>query len=142
MPFDAEARSNPVILYDGACGMCSRVVTRVIRRERTPTFVFAALGSEYARRELRRRGYDEAPPNTVVVLDGSKIRIRSDAALFIAARLKFPERLAVVLRVVPPRLRDAAYDFVATRRQRWFQNDREACAVPDAATRRRFRDRA
>ena len=46
--------------------------------------------------------------------------------------------LAVALRLVPRALRDAAYDFVARRRLRWFGRASQACPLVPAHLRGRF----
>jgi predicted DCC family thiol-disulfide oxidoreductase YuxK len=129
---------GPVVLYDGDCGMCHRAVAFTLRHERGPTLGFSSLGSPYAVAALAERGCTAPPPNTMVVIDGPDIRIRSDAALLIANHLRAPWRWLRILRWIPKKFRDAAYAFVATRRQRWFKKPDSACPVPDAATRRRF----
>lgn len=138
MAKDITLPPAPVVLFDGDCGMCHRVVRFTLRHERDAVLKFAALGGPYAVAALAERGYPPPPPHTVVVIDGPEIRIRSEAALLIAARLRAPWRWLRILRCVPKGIRDGLYDFVATRRHRWFPKPDSACPVPDAATRGRF----
>jgi predicted DCC family thiol-disulfide oxidoreductase YuxK len=53
--------------------------------------------------------------------------------------LGWPWRALGVLLVLPRPLRDAAYDFVARRRYRWYGR-RESCRMPTPALRARFLD--
>jgi predicted DCC family thiol-disulfide oxidoreductase YuxK len=138
MAKDSTIPPAPVVLYDGDCGMCHRVVAFTLRHERGPILKFSALDGPYAVAALAERGYPAPPPHTVVVIDGPDIRIRSEAALLIAAHLRAPWRWLRIIRFVPKGLRDALYTFVATRRHRWFPKPESACPIPDAATRGRF----
>jgi predicted DCC family thiol-disulfide oxidoreductase YuxK len=138
MAKDSTIPPAPVVLYDGDCGLCHRGVAFILRHERGPTLRFAALNSPYAVAAFAKNGIPKQSPDTMVVLDGTEIRDRSDAALFIAAHLRAPWRWLRILRFVPVRLRDALYDFVARCRYRWFAKPESACPTPDAETRGRF----
>ena len=134
---DAD-RPTTVVLFDGDCGMCHGAVRFTLRHERDEVLKFASLDSDYARRELAERGFPEPPPDTVVVLHGDRILVRSDAALRIAAHLKAPWRWLRILRIIPRPLRDALYDFIARRRHRWFPPPQGVCPMPGPATKARF----
>src|SRR5260370_42415171 len=47
-------QSNPIILYDGICGLCNRLVQFVLERDHQDRFRFAALQSNFARNLLQR----------------------------------------------------------------------------------------
>jgi predicted DCC family thiol-disulfide oxidoreductase YuxK len=40
--------ANPVLLYDGVCGLCNRLVQFVLKKDRKAQFQFASLQSAYA----------------------------------------------------------------------------------------------
>jgi len=63
--------------------------------------------------------------------------VRSDAALAVVAGLGGAWRAAALLRVIPRRLRDAVYDWIARHRFRWFGR-REECRIPGPDQRERF----
>src|SRR3546814_3200405 len=71
-------------------------------------------------------------------LDASRARTDSDAIIAVLIRLGGAWRAAHLLRMVPRRLRDPLYRHLARSRYRWFGR-REACYVPPAAERARFR---
>lgn len=129
-----------VVLYDGDCGLCHRSVRFILRHERDRVLKFAALDSPYALNAMAKHGPAEAPRDTMVVLAGDRVLMRSDAALFIAGHLCAPWRWLRIFRVMPCGWRDALYDFTARRRHRWFARPEEACPMPDAASRSRFLD--
>ena len=129
----------PVILFDGECPLCSRAVWFVLRRDRGGRFRFCALQSAAGRALLGGRGLDATGVDTVVLLEGGRAYLCSDAALRVVAGLGWPWRGLGALRVIPRRWRDGAYRWVARRRHRWF-GGRTACFVPPESLRDRFID--
>ena len=85
----------------------------------------------------RRHGIDPADPVSLLVVDGARVRRDSDAVLFIYEQLGFPWRLAGVLRLVPARIRDGVYRWVARHRYRLF-GQHAVCALPRVEQRHRF----
>jgi predicted DCC family thiol-disulfide oxidoreductase YuxK len=130
------------ILFDGTCNLCNGAVRFVAARDRRARFRFAALQSDAARRACAAAGHAllaSSDPDSVVVIAGGRVLERSDAALAVAAQLPFPWPMLGAFRIVPRRVRDALYGFVARRRFRWFGR-RESCMVPTPELRARFLD--
>jgi len=133
-----------LILYDGVCGLCNRGVRFVLKRDRNGVFRFAALQSSASRKILAQYGVDpDALDTFYVVVDFGKARerllSRSAAALHIAARLGGIWKVVAVFRILPSRLRDLAYDFIARHRYRIFGRY-DTCPLPEARYRERFID--
>jgi predicted DCC family thiol-disulfide oxidoreductase YuxK len=138
---EAAAAVGPVVLFDGVCNLCAGSVRFIVEHERAgivPTR-FAALQSEAGRRELARAGVRDPASlgDSIVVIEDGRVFTRSDAAVRIARRLRAPWRWMRVMRVMPGRVRDWMYEFVARRRYRWF-GKRESCLVPTPELRGRF----
>jgi predicted DCC family thiol-disulfide oxidoreductase YuxK len=55
-----DTDSNALILYDGVCGLCNRLVKFVLKRDSRDQFRFASLQSEFAGSILQRRGNESA----------------------------------------------------------------------------------
>jgi len=137
-------RRVTILLYDGVCGLCSRMVQFVLRRDRRKIFRFAALQSSFAREVLERHAIPVEPMETFYVVEsyrqaGERVLAKSDATIFVFRKLGGLWRLAVIGYAVPPALRDGLYDFVARRRYRWFGQS-ESCWLPAAGVRDRFLD--
>jgi predicted DCC family thiol-disulfide oxidoreductase YuxK len=124
------------VYFDGYCGLCDRFVRFVVARDRRGRYRFAPLQGTTARNRLPESP-DPAALTTVVLEDGGRFRVRSDAALAVLAGLGGLWRLAALLRIIPRPLRDAVYDWIARHRFRWFGR-REQCRVPGPDERERF----
>ena len=125
------------ILFDGVCNLCNGFVQFVIVRDPHAHFRFAPLQSAAAASLLREAGASGPLPDSIVLLADGRAYFRSAAALRILRGLRFPWPLAYALIAVPRVLRDPVYDFIASRRYRWFGR-RETCMVPTPDLRRRF----
>lgn len=125
-----------IIYFDGQCGLCDRFVQFVLRRDRAARYRFAPLQGSTARERVAASLGPESS-QTVILEEGGRFRVRSDAALAILTGLGGAWRLAGLLRVIPRPLRDAVYDLVARNRNRWFGRLAE-CRVPEPAERDRF----
>jgi predicted DCC family thiol-disulfide oxidoreductase YuxK len=163
----AEKAAHPILLYDGVCGLCNRMVHFVLRRDPAAVFRFAALQSELATRILTRHGADARDLDTVYVvvnyeLADEQLLSRSDAVSLIFQHLGAAEfrsarpgpragptqttptpgslfwRLTgLALRMVPSSLRDWGYRLVARHRYRIFGRY-DTCPIPTEGTRSRF----
>lgn len=168
LPVGGSAR-HPILLYDGVCGLCNRLVQFILRRDPAGVFRFAALQGELAGRILARHGADARDLDTVYVavdheLPDEHLLPRSDAVIFIlrhlgAAELRsartgggpiptqagltpstFWRMMGRLLQLVPRPLRDWGYGIVARNRYRLFGRY-DTCPLPTGDTRSRFLER-
>ena len=134
--------ANPVLLYDGVCGLCSRLVQFVLKRDASAHFRFASLQSDFASEFCRQQGLDPDDLDTVYVVEepGQRLNARSDAVIFVLRGLGgFWRAAAVLLRALPKSLRDWGYDVVAHNRYRIF-GKYETCPLPEEKYQDRFLD--
>lgn len=133
--------TQPLILFDGQCGLCTWSVRFIMARDRGGAFRFAPLQGRTATRECERLGIalPEGDPDTLILIENDRAMMRSDAALAIASRLCLPWRLLATMRAVPRPLRDSAYRWIARNRYRWFGRV-QSCPAPSAALRERMLD--
>ena len=139
------AGANPIILYDGVCGLCNRLVQFLLKHDKDGRLRFASLQSDFAEKVLGRHGIDAKDLDTVHVVvnydqPDERVLQRSDAILRAGRELGgFWGASASVARVVPRALRDVVYRLVATNRYRVF-GKYDTCMLPDANQRSRFLD--
>ncbi|MBX7244076.1 MAG: thiol-disulfide oxidoreductase DCC family protein [Candidatus Sumerlaeaceae bacterium] len=139
MPAPDQSPAHAIILFDGVCNLCNRTVQFIIRRDPNGYFQFAPLQSETAHKLLVSCGVPIVDMKSVVLIEGGKAYLKSDAALGISRKLSGPWKLFAVLLNVPRFLRDPVYDFIANRRYDWFGR-RAECMVPTPELKARFLD--
>ena len=92
---------------------------------------FVSRNSKRGKQMLDLRSLNDVARGTVIVLNQDEILLRSEAALFVLSRLRFPYSLCALLRVVPRFLRDYVYDLVARNRLRFFGEVSECALIPE-----------
>src|SRR5208337_2137115 len=105
-PVKSDSMPHPILLYDGVCGLCNRLVQFILRRDGAGVFRFASLQSALAAGILGRHGADARDLNTVYVvvnyeLPDERLLARSDAVIFVLKQLS----AAAELRSARPGLR-------------------------------------
>jgi len=122
--------AGPVLLFDGACGLCRRVVRWLLRLDGRGRLRFAPLQGAPAQAFLAAHGRPAAEFDSLIFVPDWSRRERPDflerTAGAIAALRACGGRgrwLAALLAVWPRAWRDAGYRFVARRRRRWFGPD-------------------
>lgn len=139
------AGSNPIILYDGVCGLCNRLVQFLLKHDREGRLRFASLQSDFADKVLSRHGLNAKDLDTVHVVENydqpeERVLQRSDAVLHAGRELGgFWGASSSVAKVVPRPLRDLVYRLVATNRYRMF-GKYDSCMLPDVNQRSKFLD--
>jgi predicted DCC family thiol-disulfide oxidoreductase YuxK len=128
---------SPIVLFDGVCNVCNGGVNFIIDHDAGGRIRFAALQSDAGQELLGRFGLSRTALDTLVLVEGDRVSLRSTAALRIARYLDGWWRYLSALLLVPAFLRDPAYDLLAGNRYRWF-GKRDACRVPTPAVRARF----
>ncbi|MGH7996807.1 MAG: thiol-disulfide oxidoreductase DCC family protein [Opitutaceae bacterium] len=118
---------DPVVLYDGECGLCNRVIRVLMRWDRAGRMRYSPLQREPAKGFLARHGLPEDELSTVYFVpdwgrqDRKDFRSHSDA---VAAALRVCGGIAgivgAMLTWVPRPVRDAGYAAVGHARYRMF----------------------
>ena len=137
----ASAHVRHLVLYDGVCGLCNRLVQFILAHDHDAVFSFAPLQSAIGRGWVARSGGNPGELTTVYVIPdyetaAAQLLARSAAVLFVVGKLPAPWRLLRVLGLLPKTLLDFAYQQVAKSRYRIF--GREVCLLPSAEHRDRF----
>lgn len=135
----SHAEAAAVIVFDGACVLCSGWVRFLLRFDRRGRYRFAPMQGLHGRRLLRENGLDPDDPLSFLLVQQGRAWSDSEAVLRVLDGLGGPWRLARLAWLLPRGLRDRGYRLLARNRYRWFGR-REACLVPDASLRGRFLD--
>jgi predicted DCC family thiol-disulfide oxidoreductase YuxK len=138
-----EDRGSLLVLYDGVCGLCDRLVAMVLRKDRHDRFRFAPLQSALAAEILKRHGLEQSQSDTVYLVQdygaaGERLLQKSDAFVAVLQGLGgFWVTEAAIFKLAPRFLRDRLYEAVARNRYRVFGRY-EACIVPHPRYRDKF----
>jgi predicted DCC family thiol-disulfide oxidoreductase YuxK len=139
----SSSSTGPVLFYDGECGLCNRVVRRLLALDREGTLKFAPLQGPAAQAYLQSHGLPTADFSTLVFVPdwpaGAAAPLLRTDGVIAALRAVGRPGLASMLAVFPRFLRDAGYKFVAQVRYAIFGPWR-ACPLPRPEWAARFLD--
>jgi predicted DCC family thiol-disulfide oxidoreductase YuxK len=137
--------SSPIILYDGVCGLCNRLVHFLLKHDQRGRLRFASLQSDFATKVLQRHRIDPKDLDTMHLIENydqpdERVLQRSDAILRAGRELGgFWSASSAAAKIVPRALRNVVYRFVARNRYRVF-GKYDTCMLPEPNQRSRFLD--
>ncbi len=118
---DQATPTKAVLFFDGDCPLCNRVLTFILSNEIRADLVFSPLNASSSER------WREAHPNmlmeedSVYYFDGSNLYKKSTAVLKLLPKLRWYTGFLRLGWLLPLKLRDRCYDFVARHRKRIFK---------------------
>ena len=127
----------PLILFDGICNLCTGWVLFLIRMDKKKIFHFASLQSEIAKSLLIKHKIPFDKIETIIYIKNELIFDQSTAVLEILKDLGGIGKIGVVFHLIPRRIRDYLYRFIANNRYRLF-GKRSTCMVPTHELEKRF----
>ena len=134
---------QPVLLYDGECGLCNRLVRLLLRSDKAGRLHYAPLQSEPAQSYLRAQGLPTEDFDSLVFVPDwnspqlEAAQLRTTGALSAAAEVGGIWRIVSWLRIFPAWLRDPFYKLVARTRYALFGKNRPS-PLPKPEWERRF----
>jgi len=133
-----------LVLYDGVCGLCNRLIQFLLVHDHREVFKFASLQSPTGHALVDGWGGNPRDLTTFYAIANygtprARAFTKSRAALFVAGELGWPWKALCALGVLPTLVLDPLYDLVARHRYRLFGRSDE-CLVPAQHVRNRFVD--
>jgi predicted DCC family thiol-disulfide oxidoreductase YuxK len=137
-----DSDNRTVVFFDGVCNLCNGAVNWLIDHDSSGRLRFAPLqGSTFAEYSVGnsvRIGSDTPHSvSTIVLWHEGRTYTHSGAVLRALGLLGGLWRMAWVLLIVPPFVRDAVYQFIAQNRYRWF-GKQETCRIPTPELKAKF----
>lgn len=131
-----------IFLFDGVCGLCSRLVQFVLPKDPQGKFQFASLQSDFATELLKQYTINPKDMSTFYVvadygLPTQRVLSKSDAAVFVFSDLGGIWSLISLIKYIPKPLRNWGYDLVSANRYKIF-GKKDACQLPNESTKDRF----
>lgn len=138
----SERFSTALVLYDGLCALCSRMVQFLLENDRHQILKFASLQGDTAKAIFQRHPQiDDNLRSVIYIRDfdspDETLFFRSGAIIQILDDIDTHPGTAFFLSLVPRFIRDFVYDIIATYRYRWF-GKYERCWLPQIKWTERF----
>jgi predicted DCC family thiol-disulfide oxidoreductase YuxK len=130
-------KERPVILFDGVCNFCNRIVIFVMKKDKLEQIMFTPIQSDKGVLYLKQFGLPYDKIESFVFIEDGKAYQKSMAALKVCRHLKGLWPLCYGFIIVPKFIRDGVYNWVAKNRYKWF-GVRQECVRPTEQTWKRF----
>jgi predicted DCC family thiol-disulfide oxidoreductase YuxK len=125
-----------IIVFDGVCNFCNRIVQIIIRHDPSAQIHFAAQQSEVGKKLLNQYSIQESTSSVVFITKGV-VYYQSDAVIEIAKLLKGWPSIFKYSIIVPRFLRNTIYKLIAANRYAIFGKQLQ-CMVPKEEDKKRF----
>lgn len=125
--------TKPLLVFDGVCVLCSRILCLVMWADRkAQRLQYATAQSDLGQKMLSQYSYDLDEYETILLIsaDGD-LSVKSDSVIEIAKILGGAWHLLRLLKILPKSWRDKLYDFVAKRRYHWFGKSDYCERIPE-----------
>lgn len=125
-----------IIVFDGVCNFCNRIVQIIIRHDPSYQIHFAAQQSEAGEKLLNQYSIQESTSSVVFITNGM-VYYQSDAVIEIAKFLTGWPSIFKYSIIVPRFIRNYIYQLVAANRYRLFGKQAQ-CMIPKEEDKERF----
>jgi len=123
-----DLKGSQIILYDGYCNLCNASLRFILKRDKKKVFQYCALQSKEAELLLTMRFEDKNIPDSVILLAGGVLYTKSEAFFKILPQLGNGYKLLSIFKLIPLKLRDKMYDWIAFNRYKWF-GKKDQCSL-------------
>lgn len=132
--------NKKIVLFDGVCNLCNRSIQFIIKRDNKDEFRFATLQGKLGQRLVQERNIDIKKIDSILLIEpGLAYYTKSSAALKIGISFGGAWKILNVLNLIPSKLRDIVYDWVARNRYSWY-GKKNACMIPTPEVKDKFLD--
>ena len=109
--------ANPVVLYDGECGLCNYWVQWILNRDSERIFRFAALQSSFSQELFTALNRELTMQSLVVLKEDGEFIDRSRAVAYLFSKLRRRSVFYWLLLITPRFIADIGYSGVAAVRK-------------------------
>lgn len=124
---DEKIKGKNIVFFDGYCNLCNKAVNFLMNRDKKKRFYYASLQSDLFQKISIK--HNLKPVDSVVLLKGKQIFIKSGAVLEIAKTMGGVYSLITIFKIIPSAFRNKLYDWIAKKRYSWF-GKKNTCRIP------------
>lgn len=131
-------KNKKIILFDGICNLCNGAVQFIIKNDKKDIFRFVALQSELGKEICNYIGIDQNKIDSIILYNpGVAYYCKSSAVLEIAQDLGGIYSLITIFKILPEKLRNYIYDYIAKNRYKWY-GKKESCMISTPELKAKF----
>lgn len=129
---------NSILFYDGHCSLCHGCVRFMLAEAKVQQLKFSALQGKLFQESFIGKTREELP-DSIVLIDGKQIFIKSDAVARLLISLGgFWRIVGTILYLIPKQIRDWGYSVIGSSRYKLFGSSTAVCPVLPKTLHERF----
>lgn len=136
---NSSDKPKAIVLFDGECNFCNSTVLFIIKHDKADNLRFASQQSDTGIKLMKENNCAYNSLNTIIFIKGPKVSIKTNAIIEIGKLLHGYPKMIVLLKFIPPLIRDYGYTVFAKRRYGFF-GKRDNCLIPTQEVRNKFLD--
>lgn len=125
-----------IILFDGVCNLCNKLVLFLIKHDKNCVFQFSPLQTSAGEKLIHQYHLLNDNKSVILIKDGI-VFYKSDAIIEIAKKMTGWPQLLKYGYLFPKFLRDRIYDLIAKNRYYLF-GKQASCPIPSADVKKRY----
>lgn len=125
-----------IILFDGVCNLCNKLVLFLIKHDKNCVFEFSPLQTSAGEKLIHQYHLLNDNKSVILIKDGI-VFYKSDAIIEIAKKMTGWPQLLKYGYLFPKFLRDRIYDLIAKNRYYLF-GKQASCPIPSADVKKRY----
>ncbi len=131
-------KNKRIIIFDGLCNLCDSSVQIIIKQDKKDIFRFVPLQSSLGQKIIKHIGIATAQIDSMILYEpGKAYYYKSDAVFRIVKELSGPYKALLVFSILPKRLLNYLYEYVARNRYDWYGRQ-ESCMIPTPELQSKF----
>ncbi|MFH6996500.1 thiol-disulfide oxidoreductase DCC family protein [Flavobacterium sp. FlaQc-57] len=131
-------KNKKIILFDGVCNLCNSAVQFIIKNDKKDIYRFAALQSDLGKEICNYIGIDQNKIDSIILYNpGVAYYYKSSAVLEISKDLGGIYSLLTIFKILPEKLRNYTYDYIAKNRYKWY-GKKESCMITTPELKAKF----
>ena len=130
--------NKKIILFDGVCNLCDSSVQFIIKHDKKDVFRFVALQSELGIEICNYIGVERTKIDSIILYNpGVAYYYKFSAVIEICGELGGIYGMLSVFKILPEKLRNYIYDYIAKNRYKWY-GKKESCMIPTPELKAKF----
>ncbi|WP_159799009.1 thiol-disulfide oxidoreductase DCC family protein [Flavobacterium sp. MK4S-17] len=130
--------NKKIILFDGVCNLCDATVQFIIKKDKNDVFRFVQLQSELGKEIISYIGVDTSKTDSIILYEpGKAYYYKAEAAINIAKELGGVYTAMAIFSLLPKKITNSVYDYVAKNRYKWYGKKNE-CMIPTPEMKAKF----
>jgi len=131
-------KNKKIVLFDGVCNLCDGAVQFIIKHDKKDIFRFVSLQSELGKEICNYIGVDQNKIDSIILYNPSvAYYYKSTAVIEIGNDLGGIYSLISAFKILPEKLRNYLYDYIAKNRYKWY-GKKESCMIPTPELKAKF----